>query len=229
MEEQYSLRRIPMGNTLNGFELLKQLTNNETKLYCVIQQESLYGGDNQCRYFYKQDMNMNRLYRLAHISKPTGIKCLQSLVDKGFLKTYKHNVDGEIKDIYTITKPGTFYVLCNLDIDLYNILNDSKDNVCCKLYLYHCFKGEAHAQHGYKYSYTLDQIMHDIGHKKVHDVISANKLLHRLGVINMDKYFNEKNMKTLITYTYNSQYKRKWEEYKAKRRQGIDVNWNPYD
>ena len=217
-----------MGDTLNGFELLKQLTNNEMKLYCVIQQESLYAGDGEYRYFYKQDTNMCRLYRLAHISKPTGTKCLKSLVDKNFLRVNKCVVDGKQKDIYIITEPGNFYVLCNLDVDLYNILNDSRDNVCCKLYLYHCFKGEAHSQHGYRYSYTLDQIMIDIGHKKVHDIISANKLLHRLGVIDIDKYFDEKNRKTLITYTYNSQYRRKWEEYKLKKQQGINVNWNPH-
>lgn len=218
-----------MGYTLNGFELLKQLSNNETKLYCVLQQESKYDGEGGLRYFYKQDTNMSRIYRMAHISKPTGIKCLQSLVEKKFLKIKEFiNEDGELKTIYIITQPGDYYVLCNLDVDLLNILKDSKDNVCCKLYIYHCFKGEANNSNGYTYRYTLDKIMEEIGHTRVHDIISSNQLLERLGVISMLKTFDEKDMKTYITYTYNAQYKRKWLEYTRKKKKGEKVEWNPF-
>lgn len=79
------------------------------------------------------------------------------------------------------------YVICNLDMDLKNII--SRNPIVTKVYLYHCSMGSMHARRGCRYQQSLKSIVQAIGRSKTHlqEITNANEELCKLGIITIRK------------------------------------------
>lgn len=163
------------------------------------------------------------MYKKVKLSKPTGIRCMKKLQERGWIELHEYETlyDGKRKQIKIPNTIGSIFVKCNLNLDLYKILKGACKSVAVKVYLYHCFMGSKHAKAGYTYKQPLQNIARAIGISQTNlmPLVDSNNLLEELGVIKINKHWvnpTNTDINCENIYTFNPEHRTKSKMKKIK-------------
>lgn len=178
-----NLRRIPTGDLLKS-------KKTSFILYIKLQQMSFRNpnGIENYRYIPVSLINNTSLSKELKLSRPTIISRFRDLEELGLI-SYKE-IDGQRYLI--LPNEGDFYVL--VDIELIKLLLANCKEHFVKIYLLH----KAYSTNYGEYYLTLEQIAEQIGLSKTHlqKIIDANKLLQKLGILQIIKEHKYENGQT---------------------------------